>query len=62
MYVKRIDYLGYKLYCLGWRSALQGDRTSPEHILLSVFLYYRKGFTSGTEWAKEYRSQKTWSA
>jgi hypothetical protein len=58
MYIERVGYLGYKLYSLGWRSALQGDRDSIKHILLSIFLYYRRGFASGVEWAKEYRPQE----
>lgn len=58
MCVERIGYLGYRLYRLGWRSALYNDRPLFWHILLSAFLYYRRGFISGTEWAKEYYSQE----
>ena len=58
MYVKRIGYLGYKLYRLGWQNAVCGDRTLLEHLLLSVLFYYRRGFASGTEWVEEYRFQE----
>jgi hypothetical protein len=53
MDAERIGYLGYRLYRLGWQSALYRDRASLEHLLLTVFLYYRRGFASGTKWVQE---------
>ncbi|MBD3884243.1 hypothetical protein IFO70_21105 [Phormidium tenue FACHB-886] len=58
MYVERMGCLGYRLYRLGWRSALYGDRALFWHILLSAFLHYRRGFISGAQWAKEYYPQE----
>jgi hypothetical protein len=53
MYNERMGYLGYRLYQLGWYNALQGDRASMEHRLFSIFLYYRRGFTSGVEYIQQ---------
>jgi len=59
MYVERVGYLGNKLYRLGWHSAVHQNLTSLEHYSLSVFLYYRRGFISGSGWIREYDTEKT---
>lgn len=59
MAIERIGYLGNTLYRLGWHSAVHRNITPLEHYLFSIFLYYRRGFTSGSDWAKEYSSEKT---
>lgn len=48
---QRISYLGYKLYSLGWRSGLH--KRLPLHLLLSSFLYYRRGFVDASKWLEE---------
>lgn len=53
MHDQRIGFLGYKLYSLGWQSALHCDRSSIEHCLLSIFLHYRRGFAEGSNWFQE---------
>lgn len=50
MYVQRVGYLGYKLYSMGWKSALHHNRPALHHWLLSIFFYYRQGFTEGSNW------------
>lgn len=57
MYIERIGHLGYKLYSLGWRNALHQNCTPLQHGILSIFLYYRRGFANGSEWLKEYQSE-----
>jgi hypothetical protein len=47
-----IGYLGYKLYCAGWRQALHRHNSPIEHGLLSVFFYYRRGFAEGSAWIR----------
>ena len=59
MYVERIGYLRNKLYRLDGRSAIHRDLTPLQHFLVSFFLYYRRGFTSGCDRVKEYRTKKT---
>lgn len=49
-----IGYLGHKLYSVGWRSSLHERPPLMQHLLLSFFLYYRRGFVDGSEWIKEY--------
>ena len=39
--------LDYQLYSLGWRSGLHGNIPKIQHLLLSVFLLYRRGFAEG---------------
>jgi hypothetical protein len=48
MQIERIGYLGYKLYSLGWHNALHKHPNLIEHLLLNIFLYYRRGFTEGS--------------
>lgn len=53
MHIERVGFLGYKLYSLGWQSALHCDRPSIDHWLLSIFFYYRRGFSEGSNWVQE---------
>ena len=50
--------LDYKLYSLGWRSGLHGNIPRIQHLLLSVFLLYRRGSAEGSRLIAEYRSSK----
>ncbi len=54
MQIEPIGYLGYKLYRLGWQSALHGHLAPANHWLLSIFLYYRRGFTDGSTLHEKY--------
>jgi hypothetical protein len=45
----------YKLYCIGWKNGSLGCLTPLQHRLLSIFLYYRKGYTEATKWRQEHR-------
>lgn len=60
MQVQSIGYLGYKLYRLGWQSALHRHLAPANHWLLSIFIYYRRGFADGSNCIKEYSMQKNW--
>lgn len=42
----------YKLYCWGWKNGALKCFPSFQHWLLSVFLYYRRGFAEGAEWRR----------
>lgn len=57
MQIEHIGYLGYKLYKLGWQSALRPHFPPASHWLLSIFLYYRRGFTAGANLQQEYWMQ-----
>ena len=50
--------LDYRLYSLGWRSGLHGNIPRIQHLLLSVFLLYRRGFAEGSQWIAEYHPGK----
>jgi hypothetical protein len=52
MYVEKVGYLGYKFYSLGWQNALHSNLNLIQHLLLSIFFYYRTGFIAASEWAK----------
>lgn len=54
MQIESIGYLGYKLYKLGWQSALRRHLAPANHWLLSIFLYYRRGFADGANLDEEY--------
>lgn len=54
MNYQRVGYLGYKLYSLGWRNGLHNCLPFAQHWLLSLFLYYRRGFVESSEWVKEH--------
>lgn len=58
MQIEPIGYLGYKLYKLGWQSALHRHSSPVDRWLLSIFLYYRRGFTAGSNLQQEYWIQK----
>lgn len=49
MHIQRMGSL-YKLYCLGWRNGSLKCFPPLQHWLLSIFLYYRRGFAEGSEW------------
>lgn len=51
-YTMHIQQMGslYKLYCLGWRNGSLKCLPPLQHWLLSIFLYYRRGFTEASEW------------
>ncbi|GAP94264.1 hypothetical protein [Leptolyngbya sp. NIES-2104] len=49
----------YRLYCAGWRNG-STQRFSPlSHYLLSMFLYYRRGFVEGLNWQQEQMKSRT---
>lgn len=58
MQIESTGYLGYKLYCLGWQSALRRHLLPVDRWLLSIFLYYRRGFSAGASLDEEYWRQK----
>lgn len=58
MQFQQMGYLNYQLYKLGWRSGLHQSLPLMQHILLSLFLYYRRGFTDSSEWIQEYCPEK----
>ena len=54
MHTQRMGFL-YKLYCIGWRNGSLKCLPPLQHWLLSIFLYYRRGYTEGSEWKQQYR-------
>lgn len=50
MQAEKVGYIGYKLYILGWQNSQHNHFSLVQHLLLSVFLYYRRGFKQGSEW------------
>jgi hypothetical protein len=48
-----VGYLSYRLYSLGWRSSLHKRPPLIQHLLLSLFLYYRRGFVEGSDWMRK---------
>lgn len=50
--------LNYRLYSLGWRIGLHSNLPRIQHLLLSIFLLYRRGFAEGSEWITEYYAEK----
>jgi hypothetical protein len=46
-------YGSYHLYRLGWQHKRYNHLSGFEHILLSSFFYYRRGFTEAAEWSKQ---------
>jgi|GEM_PF-3287698 len=50
--------LDYRLYSLGWRSGLHETIPRVQHLLLSIFLLYRRGFAEGSQFIKEYHPEK----
>lgn len=55
MEIQSIGYLSYRLYQLGWHNRLYARLPRLQHWLLSIFLYYRRGYANGSEWVKEYK-------
>ncbi len=53
MHVEKVGYIGYKLYTLGWQNSQHKHLSWLQHLLLSAFLYYRRGFEEGSEWIRE---------
>jgi len=53
MHIQGMGFL-YKLYCLGWRNGSLKCLPALQHWLLSIFLYYRRGYTEGSEWRQQY--------
>ncbi|MBF2002603.1 MAG: hypothetical protein IGS50_15605 [Synechococcales cyanobacterium C42_A2020_086] len=48
-----VGYLGSKLYMLGWQNRLHKHLSICHHFLLSIFLYYRKGFSAAATWLEK---------
>ncbi len=48
----------YKVYCIGWRNGNGSLKRLPplQHWLLSIFVYYRKGYTDGSKQRQQYRN------
>lgn len=53
MHNERIGVL-YKLYCMGWRNGSLRCLPVLQHWLLSIFIYYRRGYTEGFEWRQQH--------
>ncbi|MBM0745474.1 hypothetical protein JOY44_29060 [Phormidium sp. CLA17] len=53
--------LDYRLYSLGWRSGLHRNISKIQHLLLSIFLLYRRGFAEGSQCIEEYHPGKKFS-
>jgi hypothetical protein len=51
-FISRILSVNYSLYSLGWNSHLHRPIPLVWHILLSVFYYYRRGYTEARQYAK----------
>ncbi|KAM3116173.1 hypothetical protein [Phormidesmis sp. 146-33] len=49
----------YRLYCMGWRNGSTQHFSPLLHYLLSVFLYYRRGFAEGVDWQQEQMQSRT---
>jgi hypothetical protein len=56
MYVQRMGFL-YKLYCIGWRNGSLNCLPTFQHWLLSIFFYYRKGYTEASQWRQGYLNE-----
>jgi hypothetical protein len=50
--VEPMGYL-YKLYCMGWKNGSLKCFPILQHWLLSIFLYYRLGYSQGFEWKQQ---------
>lgn len=49
MHIQPIGFL-YKLYCMGWKNGSLNCFSSLQNWLLSIFLYYRQGYSEGSQW------------
>lgn len=54
MPIQQMGFL-YKLYCMGWKNGSLKCFPTPQHWLLSIFLYYRKGYVEGSKWRQQHR-------
>lgn len=54
MHPQRMGFL-YKLYCTGWRNGSLKCLPPLQHGLLSIFLYYRRGYSEGSKWRQQHR-------
>jgi hypothetical protein len=54
MQIEPVGFLNDKLYRLGWQNRLHRYLPRLRHHLLSLFLYYRRGFADGAEWIKQH--------
>ncbi|MEN9518082.1 MAG: hypothetical protein RLZZ381_670 [Cyanobacteriota bacterium] len=52
MYIQRMGFL-YRLYCMGWRNGSLKHLSPFQHSLLSIFLYYRRGYGEGSQWRQD---------
>ncbi|MBD1867462.1 hypothetical protein H6F93_02025 [Leptolyngbya sp. FACHB-671] len=50
----------YKLYCWGWKNGVLECFPVSQHWLLSIFLYYRRGFAEGSEWRRRQMEGSRW--
>ncbi len=51
--IEPMGYL-YKLYCMGWKNGSLKCFPVLQHWLLSIFLYYRRGYTKGFQWRQQH--------
>ncbi|MBD2088595.1 hypothetical protein H6F67_01800 [Microcoleus sp. FACHB-1515] len=58
MHIQPIGLLGYQLYRLGWQNSLHQHLPKSQHWLLSIFLYYRRGFAEASLWIEEYKFER----
>lgn len=54
MPIQQMGFLS-KLYCIGWKNGSLKCFPTPQHWLLSIFLYYRKGYLEGSKWRQHHR-------
>lgn len=43
----------YKIYCMGWRQGTLQHLSLLQHLLLSMFLTYRRGYAAGIKWREQ---------
>ncbi len=58
MRVEKVGYIGYKLYTLGWQNSQHNHFSVLQHLVLSAFVYYCRGFEQGSEWIQDYRLER----
>ena len=51
----------YKFYCWGWKNGALEHFSLFQHWLLSIFLYYRRGFAEGSEWKQSQIKGSKWT-
>ncbi|MBW4685491.1 MAG: hypothetical protein KME40_10405 [Komarekiella atlantica HA4396-MV6] len=52
MHIQRMGFL-YNLYCIGWKNGSLKHLSFLQHGLFSIFLYYRRGYTEGSQWRQD---------